>query len=225
MAFVMFASASFAANVISSVAITKNNETSYNLKVNSSETIKYKKVLEDNNTVYFDLKNSVLSDKIDTFYDNSLKIESIVIKQIAKNKVRIYIEGLDSNGTVINFQNGKDITKKELDSIDGFRELESGIILFVMMIFGIILAQVKDKLPKRQKSYQSYIHNSYKNDIIKMPDKLPVSNPIKRNITINDYQRQQNLSRQKNPYMAKIQTNPQYNKTYTPKPYKSVKSV
>lgn len=221
----MLTSFCFANNVISSVTITKNGEASYNLSVNSTEVVKYKKVLEDNNTVYFDLKNSTISDTIETKYDDPLNIKSVAVRPIGKNKVRIYIEGLDANNSIINFQNGKTSAVKELDSIDGFRELESGIILFVLMVFGIILAQIKEKLPKKQRQYQNYIHNGYKSNIIKAPNRLPVSNPIRRNITINDYQKQRNLIRQKNPYMAEIPTNSKYTKVQTPNAYKSVKSV
>lgn len=202
----------FANNTITSVEISKdNNNNGYNLKVNSSSAIKYKKVSQGNGSIYYEIKNADLSDKIDTKYYNTFDIKSIAIKKI-KGDVRIYIEGNDFSQNPVNFVNGIDLSKKSSFSINGFNEAGAGIILLILITISIIVAQIKDKFNSHynKKVYQNNFYNYYKNNIIKLPKKLKAK-PVNQNITINDYQKMQRL---KNPYMSQvIQSNVQPDKS------------
>ena len=106
-------------NIISSVTISKakNNVNSYELNIDSSDTSTYKMSVEDDTSVYFDIKNAILADDSTTYYDDVANINSAVVKQIGHNKVRIYLQGKNVKNTQIVFvnsliENAKDTKKK-----------------------------------------------------------------------------------------------------------------
>ena len=92
-------------NVISSVIISKSkvNPQKYELNINSSQPVRYKTRIEADNSIYFDLKNSVLADSAGTIYDDVSNIDNVVVKQLDKNKVRIYVEGKNARNTELVF--------------------------------------------------------------------------------------------------------------------------
>ncbi len=94
-------------NIISSVTISKakNNVNSYELNIDSSDTSSYKMSVEDDTSVYFDIKNAILADDSATYYDDVANINSAVVKQIGHNKVRIYLQGKNVKNTQIVFVN------------------------------------------------------------------------------------------------------------------------
>ncbi len=107
-------------NIISSVTISKakNSVSTYELNIDSSDTSDYKMSIEDDTSVYFDIKNAILADDSATYYDDVANINSIVVKQIGHNKVRIYLQGKNVKNTRIIFvnsfiENTKD-TKKSI---------------------------------------------------------------------------------------------------------------
>lgn len=94
-------------NIISSVTIakSKNNANAYELNIDSSDSSTYKMSVEDDSSVYFDLKNAVLSDDSATYYEDVTNIDSAVVKQIGHNKVRIYLQGKNVRNTKVVFVN------------------------------------------------------------------------------------------------------------------------
>ncbi len=87
-----------AENMLNSVELSQS-EDGYELKLNTQEPVAFKKKVESNDNVYFDLKNVVAPDKIDTIYNNVSDINGVVIQQIGKNQIRIYVNGLDAANT------------------------------------------------------------------------------------------------------------------------------
>ena len=94
-------------NVISSVTISKSKDSvnGYELNIDSTQSVNYKTVIEDDGSVYFDLKNSVVASDLGTIYDDVVNIDNVVVKQLDKNKVRIYVQGKGAKNTELMFVN------------------------------------------------------------------------------------------------------------------------
>jgi len=106
-------------NVISSVIISKSKDklNSYELNIDSTYQVQYKSHIDDNNNVYFDLKDSSLAPDMGTIYDDVENIDNVTVKQLDKNKVRIYVNGENARNTELIFVNSlfepaKDSSKK-----------------------------------------------------------------------------------------------------------------
>ncbi len=105
-------------NIISSVTISNSKEkaNAYELSVDSTKITNYKSKVDENGNIYFDLKNSTLAPEIGTVYDDVVNIDNVIVKQLDKNKVRIYVEGKNARNTELIFVNSlletKDPTKK-----------------------------------------------------------------------------------------------------------------
>ena len=76
--------------------------------------------IENNGSVYFDLKNSVITSSTGTIYDDVVDIDSVTVKQAEKNKVRIYVQGKNVSNTEIVFVNSlfEDVTKPKKININ-----------------------------------------------------------------------------------------------------------
>ena len=61
------------------------------------------KVLEG--MAYIADENSVLADSASTYYDDVMNIDNVVVKQMDKSKVRIYVEGKNAKNTELIFVN------------------------------------------------------------------------------------------------------------------------
>lgn len=101
-----------AENMLNSVELSQS-EDGYELKLNTQEPVAFKKKVESNDSVYFDLKNVMAPEKIDTVYNNVSDIDGVVIQQMGKNQIRIYINGLDASNTKLVTQTGVTGTKTE----------------------------------------------------------------------------------------------------------------
>lgn len=106
-------------NIISSVIISKakNKPNSYELSIDSSKTVDYKTEFDEDGNIYFDLKNSILSDEAGTVYDDAADIDNVVVKQMDKNKVRIYVAGKNAKNTELVFINSLFDTKQQTKKI------------------------------------------------------------------------------------------------------------
>lgn len=94
-------------NVISQVVISKSKDkaNSYELTIDSSQIVQYKSRIDEDGNVYFDLKNSTLAPDMGTIYDDVLNIDNVTVKQLDKNRVRIYVSGQDAKNTDLVFVN------------------------------------------------------------------------------------------------------------------------
>jgi len=94
-------------NVISSVMISKSrsNPGVYELNIDSSQVVSYKAHHEEDGSIYFDLKNSVLAQDAGTIYNDVSDVDNITVRQLDKNKVRIYIKGAHATNTELVFVN------------------------------------------------------------------------------------------------------------------------
>ena len=102
-------------STISSVVISKakNKPDSYELNIDSTNPVDFKENKEDSSMVYFDLKNSVLAEDAGVVYDDATNIDNVIVKQIDKNKVRIYVKGNNVKNTELVFVNSLFETKEK----------------------------------------------------------------------------------------------------------------
>ena len=77
-------------NVINSVIISKSKEdpSKYELSIDSTEAVQYK-MHNDEQGVWFELKNSTLAQNAGTIYDDVYDIDSVSFKATDKNRVNI----------------------------------------------------------------------------------------------------------------------------------------
>ena len=96
-------------NIISNIVISKskNKVSSYELNIDSTEESQYKAHIENDDSIYFDIKNATLAPGAGTIYDNVVDIDNVVVKEIAKNKVRIYMQGKNARNTELVFINSE----------------------------------------------------------------------------------------------------------------------
>ena len=94
-------------NIISSVVISKSkdNSNSYELSIDSTQQVPYRSHIDNDGNVYFDLKNSTLAKNLGTIYNDVSNIDNVTVKQLDKNKVRIYVNGKDAKNTELVFVN------------------------------------------------------------------------------------------------------------------------
>ena len=106
-------------NVISSVVISKSktNPNAYELNIDSTKTVDYKAEMDEDGSIYFDLKNSILADNAGTVYDDVTNIDNVVVRQMDKNKVRIYVKGQNVENTELVFVNSLFDTNKQSKKI------------------------------------------------------------------------------------------------------------
>lgn len=102
-------------NVISSVVISKSKDkpNAFELSIDSTQAVQYKSHIDSDGNVYFDLKNSSLAPDMGTIYDDVSDVDNVVVKQLDKNKVRIYVSGKDARNTELIFINSLFETSKE----------------------------------------------------------------------------------------------------------------
>ena len=102
-------------SIISSVVISKakDKQNSYELSIDSTKPVDFKANTEDDSMIWFDLKNSVLAEDAGTVYDDVVDIDNVVVKQIDKNKVRIYVKGNNVKNTDLVFINSLFDTKEQ----------------------------------------------------------------------------------------------------------------
>ena len=106
-------------NIISSVVISKakDSTSAYELSIDSTQQVQYKSYIDSDGNIYFDLKNSTLAPNMGTIYDDVSEIDNVVVKQMPKNKVRIYVNGKDAKKTELIFVNALFETSKETKNI------------------------------------------------------------------------------------------------------------
>ena len=102
-------------NIISSVVISKSKEkaNAYELNIDSTEAVDYKSNIDEEGNIYFDLKNSTVAKDLGMIYDDVSNIDNVVVKQLDRNKVRIYVKGQNARNTELIFVNSLFDTSKE----------------------------------------------------------------------------------------------------------------
>jgi len=94
-------------NIISSVIISnsKDKPNAYELNIDSTSASQYKTHIEEDGSVYFDIKNASLAQNAGTVYDDVTNIDNVTVRQMNKNNVRIYVKGKNAVNTEVVFLN------------------------------------------------------------------------------------------------------------------------
>ena len=88
-------------SLITAVSISqpKDLNGAYQLTVKADKPVEYKEKAESSDSIYFDFKNAVAVDSLDTIYDNVSGIDAVIVQQLENNKVRIYVNGINTSNT------------------------------------------------------------------------------------------------------------------------------
>lgn len=106
-AFLLLCSAALAQeSLITSVEISKPKELNgaYKLTIKADKPVEYKAKAENSDSIYFDLKNALTVDNVDTIYDNVSGIDAVIVQQLENSKVRIYVNGINTSSTQLAFK-------------------------------------------------------------------------------------------------------------------------
>ena len=101
-------------NIISSIIISKSKEdaSKYELNIDSTKPVRYK-MHNDEQGVWFELKDSVLAENAGTIYDDVIDIDSVSVKNAEKGRVNIYLQGKNVKNTELIFINSLFDTTKD----------------------------------------------------------------------------------------------------------------
>ena len=104
--FSLCAAACASESIISSVTISQPADLNgaYQLTVKSDKPVEFKEKAQSERSIYFDLKNATSVDNLDTIYDNVSGVDAVIVQQLENNKVRIYVNGENTNNTKLVFQ-------------------------------------------------------------------------------------------------------------------------
>lgn len=106
-AFVLLCGAALAQeSLITSVTISKPKELNgaYKLTVKADKPVEYKAKAENSDSIYFDLKNALTVENVDTIYDDVSGIDAVIVQQLENSKVRIYVNGINTSSTQLAFK-------------------------------------------------------------------------------------------------------------------------
>ena len=106
-------------SLITSVIISQPEELNgaYQLSVSADKPVEYKQKVLSQNSMYFDLKNSLSADNLDTIYDNVSGIDALIVQQLENGKVRIYVNGENTSDTRLVFKVKSNVVKSEQNQI------------------------------------------------------------------------------------------------------------
>ncbi len=93
-------------SLITSVTISKPKDLNgaYQLTVKADKPVEYKEKAQNADSVYFDLKNALTVDNLDTIYDNVSGVDALIVQQLENSKVRIYVNGINTSNTRLVFE-------------------------------------------------------------------------------------------------------------------------
>lgn len=103
-------------NILHTVEISQSGD-SYSLKLKADEMVRFKKRVENKNSAYFELKNIVPSDDIETVYNDVSSLDGVIIQQIDKSKIRIYVNGYLAAKTKISIETAGNVLKSSREIV------------------------------------------------------------------------------------------------------------
>ena len=170
--------------LIPSVTVTENNQ-NYSIILNTTENVKYKKVLDGSDKIYFEITNINSKKDIPINYKNIETIEGVSIQKISSNKIRIYVQGdkVENARLYITDVAGNPfyIDENKFNGINGknIALLIAGILFFSMFMS----SDKKEELQVARATYDNNImlQNLRQNKIVRINDflnKENASNPI-----------------------------------------------
>lgn len=103
---------------VKSVSLSKPAELegAYQLTIKADAPIEYKTKVKSQDSIYFDLKNAVTVDNLDTIYDDVSDIDGVIVQQL-ENKVRIYVNGLNTQNTKLVFKTAQQNASAPKDEV------------------------------------------------------------------------------------------------------------
>jgi len=89
-------------NMLKGIEVSQEGGT-YVLTLKTTGKAPYKKSIDSNDSVYFDLKNMLSTQNVETFYNDVDDIDGVVVQQLENDRLRIYVNGENTKDTKIVF--------------------------------------------------------------------------------------------------------------------------
>ena len=156
------------------------------LNIKSDYMTKITNKVDEAGREYFDIKDASLKENFSVKYNGASGVESVIAQQIG-NKVRIYVKGENTNGTLLNFNNVENQPYPD-------RSAAYALCIFALISFAIL--SVFKKKAKKLNDKANFLQNAtsravYSNLMEKKPDINSTIIRDNRNLTLNTIQKNQ----------------------------------
>lgn len=88
---------------LSGIEISSFNDNSYKITLKTDKTIPLEKEITNDNKIVIDLKNVKPASFVNTVYNNSTKIDNVIIHPVSDKEIKIVIEGQNVASSMIKF--------------------------------------------------------------------------------------------------------------------------
>ncbi len=191
----------FAADTQLQSVTVSSQDNSYRLTLDTNKISKYSKKVKSPDVVYFEIKNAMSKDGVKTIYKDVKNVNSVVIQQVSKDKVRIYLNAKNAKDTKLFFQ-AQNVAIEGQDSIQNLQYMLTLIhskvsnnyvlLLCSMLIIGSLFAirnlPTKIKMEDDTKMFEFQPQIVYETSILGLKSQSGMSNPYSkiRHLKIKD---------------------------------------
>jgi len=100
--------------ILSEIKISSKDNYSYKVTLKTNKDVYVQKNTVSDNKIVIDLNNAQPAEFVNTIYNNSPEINNVIVQPVSKDKVRVFIEGLNisSSKVILDSRNISDITEK-----------------------------------------------------------------------------------------------------------------
>lgn len=194
----------FAANTELNTITLTPQDNSYRLTLDTDRIPKYTKKVKSPDVIYFEIKNAISGDSVKTVYRDVKNVNSIIIQQISKDKVRIYLNAKNAKDTKLFFQ-AQNVAIEGQESIQNIQYLlapiynkvsdNSVLLLCSMLILGSLFAirnlPTTIKMEEDTKAFNFQPQIIYQASVLGLKSQNGMSNPYSkvRHLRVKDIQK------------------------------------
>lgn len=196
----------FAANAqLNSITISPQ-DSSYRITLDTNKISKYTKKVKSPDIVYFEIKNAISNAGVKTIYKDVKNVNSVVVQQISKDKVRIYLNAKDAKDSRLFFQ-AQNVAIEGQDSVQNlqyslasiYNKVSNNSVLFLcsMLIIGSLFAirnlPTKIKMEDDVKMFEFQPQIVYETSILGLKSQNGMSNPYSkiRHLKVKDIKKEE----------------------------------
>ncbi len=188
---------------LNSVTLSPQDD-SYRVTLNTDKVPKYNKKVKSNDVVYFEIKNAIFANGVKTIYKDVKNINSVVIQQISKDKVRIYLNAKGAKDAKLFFR-AQNVTIEGQDRAQNLQyalssaynkvSANSVLLLCSMLIIGSLFAirnlPTKIKMEDDAKMFDFQPQIVYETSLLGLKSQGSMSNPYSkvRHLKLKDIQK------------------------------------
>ncbi len=191
----------FAANAQLESVTVSAQDNSYRLTLDTNKISKYTKKVKSPDVIYFEIKNAMSKDGVKTIYKDVKNVNSVVVQQVSKDKLRIYLNAKNAQDTKLFFQ-AQNVAVEGQDSVQNLQYVlasaynkvsnNSVLLLCSMLIIGSLFAirnlPTTIKMEDDIKMFEFQPQIVYETNILGLKNQNGMSNPYSkvRHLKIKD---------------------------------------